>query len=79
MNTENKDMVNISDKEYNVNDMTTEQQYIVSQLKDLNAKKKNIQFQLDQLNAAVTTFTDVLMVSIKEVEKLKESEFVNSE
>ena len=81
MNTENEnvDIITINDKEYNAADMTAEQQYILRQLRDLNTKKSNIQFQLDQLNAASTAFSNTLTTSIKEVENSEDTEGVKSE
>jgi len=76
---ENKDIITIDDKEYNVGDMTAEQQYILSQLRDLTTKKSSIQFQLDQLNAASTAFTNTLMSSVKEAEKSEDTEGAKSE
>ena len=56
MTTENKETISIDDKEYIVENMTAEQQYCIAQLKDLNAKQRNLKFQQDQLNAAINTF-----------------------
>ena len=74
MTTENKETISVDDKNYIVEDMTSEQQYCISQLRDLNTKKRNLQFQLDQLNAASSAFNLTLTNSIKEEEKSKDTE-----
>ena len=75
----NTDVITIDDKEYTVADMTAEQQYILRQLRSLNTKKSNIQFELDQLNAASTAFSNTLMSSVKEAEKSEDTEGAKSE
>jgi len=57
MTTEN---ITINDKEYKVEDLSAEQKYLVSQLQDLNSKQSNLQFQLDQIQAAKTVFGNTL-------------------
>lgn len=57
MTTEN---ITINDKEYKVEDLSIEQKYLVSQLQDLNSKQSNLQFQLDQIQAAKTVFGNTL-------------------
>ena len=74
MTTENKETISIDDKNYIVEDMTDQQQYCISQLRDLNTKQRNIQFQLDQLNAASSAFNLTLTNSVKEEEKSKDTE-----
>lgn len=54
------DTITINDKEYKVEDLTAEQKYFVSQLQDLNTKQGNLQFQLDQIQAAKTVFGNTL-------------------
>ena len=54
------DTITINEKEYKVEDLTAEQKYFVSQLQDLNTKQSNLQFQLDQIQAAKTVFGNTL-------------------
>jgi len=54
------DTITINEKEYKVEDLTNEQKYFVSQLQDLNTKQSNLQFQLDQIQAAKTVFGNTL-------------------
>ena len=58
MTTENK--ITINETEYNVDDLTQEQKYLVSQLQDLNSKQANLQFQLEQMQADKTVFGNTL-------------------
>ena len=66
--TEVNNVISINGKEYNPNDMTSEQQYIVNQLRDLQTKADNLKFQLDQLSAAQRMFTDALIQSVENPE-----------
>ena len=65
MTTENKETISIDDKNYVVEEMTAEQQYCISQLRDLNTKQGNLQFQMDQLMAAKSAFNSTLTNSVK--------------
>ena len=59
------DTITINEKEYKVEDLTNEQKYFVSQLQDLNTKQSNLQFQLDQIQAAKTVFGNTLSQLLK--------------
>ncbi len=67
MTTQNKITINAT--EYNVDDLTQEQKYLVSQLQDLNSKQANLQFQLDQIQAAKTVFSNTLSQLLEETEQ----------
>ncbi len=67
MTTENK--ITINETEYNVDDLTQEQKYLVSQLQDLNSKQANLQFQLDQIQAAKTVFGNTLSQLLEETDQ----------
>jgi hypothetical protein len=62
-------MVIIGDKEYKIEDFTKEQNYHVSQIKDLQNKAINFKFQLDQVTTAEKAFTSFLMKSLTNEEK----------
>ena len=79
MTTENKQIVNIDGKDYTIEDMTAEQQYILTQLRNINSKKQNINIELDQLNAASQFFTTALGNSLKTEEKSEDTEGAESE
>tara|TARA_R110002072_G_scaffold78418_1_gene181821 strand:+ start:175 stop:387 length:213 start_codon:yes stop_codon:yes gene_type:complete len=48
--------VSINDVEYNVDDLDDTQKYLVFQIRDVQGKIRNLNFQLTQLQAAQTTF-----------------------
>ena len=65
--TEEKNIITINDKEYNIADLTQNQQYFIAQIKDLEAKGNNLKFQLDQITVAKDSFTQALIKSVEEV------------
>ena len=65
MTTEPNDIITVDDVEYNVNDMTDQQKYAVNQLRALNNKLINAQFELDQLRAAQNMFSQSLTTLLK--------------
>jgi len=79
MTTENKETISIDDKSYIVEDMTDEQQYCIAQLRDLNVKQRNLQFQKDQLNGAISAFNATLTNSVKVEETSEDTEGAESE
>ena len=74
MTTENKDMITINDVEYDVAEMNEQQQYAVNQVRSLNGKIANVQFEIDQLRAAYDMFSRVLVDSVSQEEVQEESE-----
>ena len=65
--TEEKNIITINDKEYNIADLNQNQQYFIAQIKDLEAKENNLKFQLDQVTVAKDSFTQALIKSVEEV------------
>jgi Ran GTPase-activating protein (RanGAP) involved in mRNA processing and transport len=65
--TEEKNIITINDKEYNIADLNQNQQYFIAQIKDLEAKGNNLKFQLDQVTVAKDSFTQALIKSVEEV------------
>ncbi len=61
-----KDMITVEDKEYDVAEMTAEQQMCVAHLRNLNAKAANMRMDLDQLQAAYNAFSNTLTASLQE-------------
>lgn len=68
MSKETKDMITINDTEYDVGEMNDQQKYAVNQVRALNNKIVNAQFEIDQLRAAYDMFSRVLVDSVKEEE-----------
>jgi hypothetical protein len=70
-------MVIIGDKEYKIEDFTKEQNYHVSQIKDLQNKAINFKFQLDQVTTAEKAFTSFLLKSLTNEEKTPDDKNTN--
>ena len=66
MTNETKDMITINEQEYDVAEMTDQQKYAVNQVRALNNKIANGQFELDQLRAAYDMFSNKLIQSVEE-------------
>ena len=58
--------ITVEDKEYDVAEMTAEQQMYVAHLRNLNAKAANMRMDLDQLQAAYNAFSNTLTASLQE-------------
>jgi hypothetical protein len=65
MNDE-KQMITIDGKEYDYDELENNEQYLVNQIRDLNAKIAQAQFGLDQLRVAQDSFTKMLIASVNE-------------
>ena len=62
----NKDTIMVEDKEYDVAEMTAEQQMYVAHLRNLNAKAANLRMDLDQIQAAYNVYSNTLTSSLLE-------------
>tara|TARA_X000001382_G_C3022966_1_gene132278 strand:+ start:51 stop:293 length:243 start_codon:yes stop_codon:yes gene_type:complete len=71
----------IGDNEILETEMSEEQKYLANQITDLRNKKSKIQFDLDQIQAALTVFENTFIASTKEKadEVLEENEEKNNE
>jgi len=56
----------IGDNEILESEMTDEQKYLANQITDLRNKKSKIQFDLDQIQAALSVFENTFIASTKE-------------
>jgi hypothetical protein len=65
MNDE-KQMITIDGKEYDYDELENNEQYLVNQIRDLNAKIAQAQFGLDQIRVAQDSFTKMLIASVNE-------------
>jgi len=74
MTTENKDIITINEQEYDVAEMTDQQKYAVNQVRSLNSKIANAQFEIDQLRAAYDMFSRVLVDSVQVTEESQDDE-----
>ena len=64
-------VVNINGTDYSEDDLNEKQKYFINQIRDLQGKENNFQFQLDQIKAAREVFVSSLIQSIEEKEKQK--------
>ena len=55
----------LDEKEYNVDDLTDEQKYLCSHIRDLKTKQERFKFQQDQLAVALKGFVDKLRESLE--------------
>ncbi len=68
--------INIDGTEYNSKDLNEDQNYLIAQIKDLQAKSANLRFQLDQISVAQNSFTNELINSVhnkKTIETMEEA------
>ena len=66
MENENQNnTITIDGKEHDIKDFTSEQVYMVNQIKDLQTKEGNLKFQIDQVTVAKSVFTSKLIESVK--------------
>ena len=58
-------VIEIGGQEYDPNDLTDKQKYWITQVRDLQTKRANAQFQLDQIAVALDYFTNELLGSLE--------------
>jgi hypothetical protein len=69
-------IIKINGTDYSPDDLNQEQNYMISQVRDLQAKASQARFNLDQLQVSLNHFTNKLIESIKDVEENVTSEVV---
>lgn len=62
-------MITINGIEYNPEDLSDEIKYMVAQVKDIDEKLGHLRFQVDQLNAAKTAFSDAIVEGVTDVQE----------
>ena len=62
-------VIQINGKDYKTDNFNKEQNYIISQIKSLQSKSNTHKFELDQMSAALTHFTNILIDSINKSEQ----------
>ncbi len=67
MGKNEKNLITINEKEYNVDDFTDEQKIMLNHVNDLGRKLDNARFNLDQLNIGREAFILRLSNSLEEV------------
>ena len=64
-----KNIVTINGEEFSRDTMSDKQNYIVEQCRDLQTKRQQAQFQVDQLTGALDFFTKSLIESVSDDSK----------
>ena len=59
-------VISIDGNEYDPSDLTDQQKYWISQVQDLQQKRRAAQFQLDQISVAAESFMNALIKSLSE-------------
>ena len=65
-------MITIDGVEYNPEDLSDEVKYMVAQVKDIDDKLGHLRFQVDQLSAAKTAFSDAIVKGVTDVSESTE-------
>ena len=74
--TEQSNVITIDGQEYDPTELDETQNYLIAQIKDLQAKSAKIRFDLDQVTIAQNAFTNQLIQSVKNeeiVERMEEA------
>ena len=67
---EENNVITIEGNEYDPADLNLQQHYLISQINDLQFKRQKLQFDMDQVNVALESFTNNLIESVtKQPEK----------
>ena len=61
-------VITIEGKEYDPSELDENENYLIAQIKDLQAKSAKIRFDLDQVTTAQNAFTNHLIQSVKNKE-----------
>ncbi len=77
MSKNEKNLITVNDKEYNVEDMNDTQKAYLNHVQDLDRKLGNAQFNLDQLSIGRQKFVELLAESLENPEEVEEAETVN--
>ena len=60
-----EDKIIVDDTEHKIEDLSNEQKYMISQIKDLQMNVSRSRFALDQAQAALNVFTNTLSQSFQ--------------
>ena len=76
MTDNNENVLKFGDKSYSPNDLTDQQKYFANQIQSLQEQRKNQQFAIDQLTAALEFFTGQLISSLQKEDDQEDSSSV---
>ena len=65
MGKNEKNLITINEKEYNVDEFTQEQKIALNHINDLGRKLDNARFNVDQLNVGREAFVNMLASSLE--------------
>ena len=65
MGKNEKNLITINEKEYNVDEFTQKQQIALNHINDLGRKLDNARFNVDQLNVGREAFVNMLASSLE--------------
>ena len=65
MGKNEKNLITINEKEYNMDEFTQEQQIVLNHINDLSRKLDNARFNVDQLNVGREAFVNMLASSLE--------------
>ena len=65
MGKNEKNLITINEKEYNVDEFTQEQMIALNHINDLSRKLDNARFNVDQLNVGREAFVNMLASSLE--------------
>jgi hypothetical protein len=65
MGKNEKNLITINEKEYNMDEFTQEQQIALNHINDLGRKLDNARFNVDQLNVGREAFVNMLASSLE--------------
>jgi hypothetical protein len=67
-----KNVINIDGKEYDQETFDDTQKYVVTQIRNLQAKQLQAKMELDQVQVALQVYTNQLIASVKKEENSDE-------
>ena len=73
MTNSNENVLKFGDKSYSPNDLPDQQKYFANQIQSLQEQRKNQQFAIDQLTAALEFFTGQLISSLQQEDEKEDS------
>ncbi len=71
---EEAQVININGTDYNEADLSDQQKYLVTQIKDLQTKAQTLTFQLDQVNFGLSGFKNALVLELQKSSQEEEQE-----
>ena len=76
MEDKNENVLTFGDKSYSPDDLSDQQKYFANQIQALQGQRKNQQFAIDQLTAALEFFTWQLIASLQQEDEQEDSSAV---